>query len=33
MRTLERVTEMVFLTQLAKEMAKDSQSDWEWGKG
>jgi hypothetical protein len=33
MRTSGRVTQTVFLTQLAKETAKDSESDWEWGKG
>lgn len=33
MRTSATVTETVFLTQLTKETAKDSESDWEWGKG
>lgn len=32
MRTSATVTETVFLTQLTKETAKDSESDWEWGK-
>jgi len=32
MRTSASVTETVFLTQLTKETAKDSESDWEWGK-
>ena len=29
MRTSATVTETVFLTQLTKETAKDSESDWE----
>jgi hypothetical protein len=33
MQTSERVTQTVFLTQLTKETAKDSESDWGWGKG
>jgi hypothetical protein len=33
MRTSERVTETASPRVLAKEMASDSESDWEWGKG
>jgi hypothetical protein len=33
MRTSATVKERAFLTQLTKETAKDSESDWEWGKG
>jgi hypothetical protein len=33
MRTSATVTKTVFLTQLTKETARDSESDWEWGKG
>jgi len=33
MRTSATVTETVFLTQLTKERAKDSESGWEWEKG
>src|SRR5262245_45003475 len=33
MRTSPPVTETAFPTQLTKETAKDSGSDWEWGKG
>ena len=33
MRTSAPVTQTVFLTQLTKETAKDSESGWEWGKG
>ena len=33
MRRLATATETVFPTQLTKETAKDSESDWEWGKG
>lgn len=33
MRTSATVKERVFLTQSTKETAKDSESDWEWGKG
>ncbi len=33
MRTLGPVQETVFPTQLAKETATDSGSDWEWVKG
>ena len=33
MRTSAPVTETVFLTQLTKETAKDSESGWEWGEG
>ena len=32
MRTSALVTETVFLTQLTKETAKDSESGWDWGK-
>jgi hypothetical protein len=32
-RRLATATEKVFLTQLTKETAKDSESGWEWGKG
>jgi hypothetical protein len=30
---LATATEKVFLTQLTKETAKDSEWDWAWGKG
>jgi hypothetical protein len=33
MRTSAPVMETAFPTQLAKETAKGSGSDWEWGKG
>jgi hypothetical protein len=33
MRTSATATEKAFLTRLAKEMAKGSASDWEWGEG
>ena len=33
MGRLATATEKVFLTQLTKETAKDSESGWEWGKG
>jgi len=31
MRMSAKVRETVFLTQLTKQTAKDSESDWEWG--
>ena len=33
MRMSAMVTETVFPTRLTKQTAKDSGSDWEWGKG
>ena len=33
MRRLATAKEKVFLTQLTRKTAKDSESGWEWGKG